>query len=669
MSKAPKHNVVAVVVTYNRVELLIECLKALDSQNCDVLIIDNASTDGTKDKITKVIKNPKYIYENTGKNLGGAGGFNYGMKRAVELGYKYIWLMDDDCIVHENSLSEFMKADKELGGNYGFLSGKVLWKDGSLCVMNKQKKTFSRWLKDFDTNYQTIALGSFVSFFIKSETVKKYGLPIKEFFIWTDDWEYARRISRREKCYFISSSIVTHKCKENIGASIATADDRMERFRYLYRNDCVLYRREGIKGWILFKLRIVLHKLRILKSNKSDKNERVKIIDDAIKEGKKFSPAIEYVHDGNQKIKVVEFFCEPLNYGGQEAFIKNVYAKIDKSKFAFTFITPFECENTQLREMIKTNNDELISDRSPFNSRQRKRYILKTARSHLDGSFDVIHIHSGSTVALCCVARVAKKCGIKKVIVHSHSVTKKGIKSFMVKLVTRHDFIKNVDYYLACSMDAGKSKFPSVAMNCNKFYIVKNGIDPSYYKFDKKTRKEYREKYSLQKKHIVINIGRYSFEKNQLFILDIFDQLIKIDEDSILVLVGGQGELLNEIKQKIKDLKLENRVLVFLNRSDVKELLDMSDVFILPSLWEGFPFTGIEAQANGIPCLFSDRITDELAITDSFNQLSLDKTPLEWARSINQLFSRERLDNTQKIRENGYDICNVCSFLEGKYEG
>lgn len=290
--------VVAVVVTYNRKELLKESIRALlnqDYKNCNILIVDNASTDGTKEYIEEELENKKVFYINTGSNLGGAGGFNFGIKEAYKMKSDFIWLMDDDCIVHKDSLTELIKADEKLNGNYGFLSSKVLWKDNSICIMNKQKKTFTKWLKDFEKNFQTIALASFVSFFIKSENVKKYGLPIKEFFIWTDDWEYSRRISRKEKCYFISSSIVTHKCKENKGASLATVDDRLERFKYLYRNDCVLYRGEGIKGLLLFDIRLILHKLKIIKSDKIDKIERIKMINKAVKEGKKFYPITEYI--------------------------------------------------------------------------------------------------------------------------------------------------------------------------------------------------------------------------------------------------------------------------------------------------------------------------------------------------------------------------------------
>ena len=300
--------VMAVIVTYNRKELLKESIEALLNQeytNCEILIVDNASTDGTKDYISKLLENNKVHYENTGANLGGAGGFNYGMKKACQMGCDFVWVMDDDCIVHKDSLTELLNADKQLNGNYGFLSSKALWKDDSICKMNIPKKTFSTWLKEFDKPIQEIAMASFVSLFVKTDVIQEVGLPIKEFFIWTDDWEFTRRISRIYKSYFIGNSVVTHKSKSNEGADISTVEgDRLERFKYLYRNDVVLYRREGIKGWALLYMRLLLHTLRVIKSDKKDKKERIKIMFDAIKEGKNFKPNIEFVeekHDINRK--------------------------------------------------------------------------------------------------------------------------------------------------------------------------------------------------------------------------------------------------------------------------------------------------------------------------------------------------------------------------------
>lgn len=290
--------VVAIIVTYNRRELLRECIEALLNQDykyCDILIIDNASTDGTREYINSVVDNKKVIYINTGSNLGGAGGFNYGIKEAYKLGYDYMWIMDDDCIVHNDSLSELMSFDKKVDGNYGFLASKVLWKDNNICTMNVPRRTLTKNLNDFE-NVSKISMSSFVSLFIKRSIVEEFGLPIKEFFIWTDDWEYTRRISRKYDCYFVPTSTVTHKSSSNIGANIVSApSERLDRFNYLYRNDYYLYKREGIRGFLYLYPRLLVHILRVKKSNLPDKKGRIKIIKQATKKGKKFNPVIEFV--------------------------------------------------------------------------------------------------------------------------------------------------------------------------------------------------------------------------------------------------------------------------------------------------------------------------------------------------------------------------------------
>lgn len=134
-----KNDIVAVVVTYNRKVLLNKCIKSLKAQTypLDILIIDNASTDGTADMFKKDME--RTIYYNTGANIGGAGGFNVGIKIAAKLGYNYYWLMDDDTIPQIDSLEKLVWADRYLNGDYGFLASNVLWKDGSICIMNRQK--------------------------------------------------------------------------------------------------------------------------------------------------------------------------------------------------------------------------------------------------------------------------------------------------------------------------------------------------------------------------------------------------------------------------------------------------------------------------------------------------------------------------------------------------
>lgn len=291
--------VIAIVVTYNRKELLKECINAILNQNyknCDVLIVDNASTDGTKDFIGEELKSTRVHYVNTGSNLGGAGGFNFGMKEAYKIGCDYMWIMDDDCIVHKDSLEQLLIAGKQLNEEYGFLSSKVLWKDNQLCKMNIQRISLSKKVNDFKSKIVEISMATFVSILFKSETVKNIGLPIKDFFIWSDDLEYTRRISKDNKCYLVNTSVVTHKSTNNIGSDISKDSvDRLDRYKYCYRNEIYLYRKEGIKGFFYALIKILLHVFRVLKSKKTDKLKRIKIILNGVKNGFKFNPKIEYI--------------------------------------------------------------------------------------------------------------------------------------------------------------------------------------------------------------------------------------------------------------------------------------------------------------------------------------------------------------------------------------
>lgn len=185
------------------------------------------------------------------------------------------------------------KKDKELGGNYGFLSSKVLWKDGNICEMNIQKVTKWNRLSEFDTG-KMIQYAFFVSLFIRSSMVRIVGLPYKEFFIWADDWEFTRRLSKSEPCYFIPSSVVKHWCDSNVGANIIAAPfNRIERFNYMYRNDVVLYRLDGWEGKLYLCLSNIVHRVRIL--FKSDnKKQKLEIIRKGTAEGKKFFPKIVF---------------------------------------------------------------------------------------------------------------------------------------------------------------------------------------------------------------------------------------------------------------------------------------------------------------------------------------------------------------------------------------
>ena len=289
-----RNRVLAVVVTYNRLELLKECLSALEAQSseCDILLVDNASTDGTE-AYAEGKKGSGFFHARMKENLGGAGGFHYGIKWGAEQGYEFLWVMDDDCIPSRDALEKLLEADKELEGRYGWLSSLCLWTDGNLCPMNIQMKTPYRQIRNFDQRLVPAQMASFVSLFLKRETVAVYGLPIAEFVIWTDDWEYTRRISRKVPCYVATESKVIHAMKNKTVVNIATdTEDRMGRYRYYYRNDAVLYRREGIQGRIWLAAKDGWHAVRAITAGHPG---RVKIIFNGYRQGRRFHPEAEKI--------------------------------------------------------------------------------------------------------------------------------------------------------------------------------------------------------------------------------------------------------------------------------------------------------------------------------------------------------------------------------------
>ncbi|HAM15866.1 MAG TPA: glycosyl transferase [Eggerthellaceae bacterium] len=314
----PKQSIAAVVVTYNRKNLLMQCIECLRAQRivrgpgtgapCSaeealaIIIVDNASTDGTREALADLVAEGAVVYRNTGENLGGAGGFNYGMRLAVEMGFEFCWVMDDDCLPRADALQALVDADYGLQGDYGFLSSVVRWTDGEICKMNVQRHPLTRDIRDFDIDLQPCTLASFVSLFVPCRVIRAVGLPIKDFFIWTDDWEFTRRISRCYDCFVVGGSVVTHASANNgAGTIVDDVPERIDRYRLIYRNDVVLYRGEGLFGWAFLAARAASHIGRVLLHSDGDKLKKVGIIVSSNIEGLRFRPEIEFPVDGRAR--------------------------------------------------------------------------------------------------------------------------------------------------------------------------------------------------------------------------------------------------------------------------------------------------------------------------------------------------------------------------------
>ena len=288
----------AVVVTYNRLEMLKQCVDALQGQTvrCDILVVDNASTDGTREWLERQSGNIPPIFME--KNMGGAGGFNAGIKEAVHSGYEYIWLMDDDTLPYDAALEKLLEADRILSGNYGWLSSVALWTDGKECQMNRPKllKAFYHDIHHLQHGLVRAEQATFVGLFIREETVREVGLPISEFFIWGDDIEYTRRLAVQYKkpCYVAGQSLVTHAMKSNTGSNIATDDvERLGRYNYAFRNENYLYRQEGIKGFCYYFAKCGKNILCALFQAKDHRLRRAGIVVKQFFLGLLFNPKVE----------------------------------------------------------------------------------------------------------------------------------------------------------------------------------------------------------------------------------------------------------------------------------------------------------------------------------------------------------------------------------------
>lgn len=290
-------NIAAIVVTFNKKEYLRENVEALLKQThpLTILVIDNDSHDGTVEMMRQYTDRKTVLYFNTGANLGGAGGFHYGIKKAAELGFDYFWLMDDDAMPEPDALSAVVAAAETLQDNFSFLCSNVRFTDGTACKMNVPDLT-ENWLNEdalLKEGLLSVDRATFVGFFIPKRVVSSIGLPIKEFFIWSDDTNYSHRAVKTAPAYLVLNSKITHKMAQNETASLVKDNsDRLGRYYYAYRNRHYNARHEGWEGKYL--LRILTTTFHILTSS-GNKTEKLKVMYRGAWDGLFFEPAIEFL--------------------------------------------------------------------------------------------------------------------------------------------------------------------------------------------------------------------------------------------------------------------------------------------------------------------------------------------------------------------------------------
>lgn len=267
-----------VIVTYNRLKLLKMAIHAVQKQTYapyHIIVVDNFSHDGTSEYLEKM-KDDRIKPILLNSNQGGAGGFYYGIKYAYEQGADWIWVMDDDSLPKEDALEKLMTCSlfdsKPFHREVGFFASRVNWVDGHKCIMNSPfpNQIYWDWYLDKHHGCYQIDHCSFVSMLINRKAVRKVGYPVKEFFIWLDDWEYSGRITSHFPAFYVPDSIVIHQLPENKGVDCADIDDHnLWRYKYEIRNQISYLTNQRRLGWldaILFLVRRMVLMYQLKKS-------------------------------------------------------------------------------------------------------------------------------------------------------------------------------------------------------------------------------------------------------------------------------------------------------------------------------------------------------------------------------------------------------------------
>ncbi len=344
------------------------------------------------------------------------------------------------------------------------------------------------------------------------------------------------------------------------------------------------------------------------------------------------------------------------NPGGMESCVMNYYRNIDKNEVHFDFLCNWE-------HMVYA--DEVTANGSRIYTIPKRSDDYKAYKEKMDEFFekhakyyDVIWYNT-CTLTNIDYLIYAKKYGIKKRIIHAHNPGNetsklRGLLHYLNKIRLK----KYATDYWSCSMSASEYFYDGKTIMTDRHHIINNAIKMEIFQYNKEKRNEIRDKYNLNGKHVIGHVGRFQQVKNQSFLIDIFNEYIKLDNTAILMLVG-KGENHEQIKQKVKELGINDKVMFMGARQDVNELLQAMDVFVLPSLFEGLGMVLIEAQAAGLPCVTSkDVVPDIVNVTGNVSFVPLNNNADEWAKKIYDTLQKtyERDKSIPMLTEAGYDI-------------
>ncbi len=328
----------------------------------------------------------------------------------------------------------------------------------------------------------------------------------------------------------------------------------------------------------------------------------------------------------------------PLCMDGLTAVLLRM-AEIAKQYFQVDFALGEGAEDSVSEKLKEIGIAYLLPNRS----RKTLKYIRFLSRVVKSGSYTAVYIHGNSgTMAVDLIG--AKLGGATVRITHCHNWAKQpALKRLTLGTLMNH----LATHPVSCGMKAGE------ALYSGSFTLIPNGVDTKKFKFSQMTREEQRDNLNISDCFAVGHIGRFTKQKNHERLLRIFREVRKIREDAVLMLCGT-GELLQEVKEQAKDLGEAVRFCGSVAKP--QNYMMAMDVFVLPSFFEGFPLVGVEAQTCGLPCVFSDAITREVAVAPNVEYLSLEEDDRMWAKTICNMKCKDRDSAAERIAAAGYDI-------------
>ena len=354
-------------------------------------------------------------------------------------------------------------------------------------------------------------------------------------------------------------------------------------------------------------------------------------------------------------------FVRYMEQGGIQNFIMNVYRKLNTEEIQFDFLVCGKSvfDNEILKMGGKIYYMPYITD---IGIKKYSKNLFEFFLTHKE--YKIVHSHMNQVTGI--ILEIAKKANIPIRIAHAHTTS--NTNNLLVKMYKRFlqmKINKNATDFFACSIESAKWLYKEKS---NQAIIVNNGIDIEKFKYDEQDNIRIRKELSINKKTIVVgHIGRFSAVKNHEFLIQVFNDYVKINNDAILILVGT-GELQENIKKIVYKNNLKDKVLFLNNRNDTDSLYSCFNCYLFPSLYEGISLTLIEAQCAGCNILASDTIDKNTNITGTIMFEKLNQSSTVWAKEIANMKLYNRYNNYDKLKDTTYNITNTVNILTKFYE-